>query len=189
MGATLKDLFEQRVTGFEVSPGPAAVAQSRVAAWLHGQGITLSQRLRVFTANTLTPPAAGTTGAGAGGNVWMTNVSQEQAATDHVKTAEEVLVIIGNPPWGDRPRDTFRVGSLVHQNLIAEWATGAQGAVINLYDLYVAFWRFACQMLLERPGVQPSRGVISSSRTGPGFAERPSAGCADGSDSKTPSRQ
>lgn len=31
----------------------------------------------------------------------------------------------------------------------------------SVYDLYVAFWRFACQMLLERPSVQPPRGIVS----------------------------
>jgi len=161
VASTLKDLFEKRVVGFEVSPGPAAVAQARMSAWLRGHGVTLTRRLPVFTANTLTPPAAGTAGTAAGpANVWMTNVSQEQAATDHVKTAQPVLVVIGNPPWGDRPRETFRVGPQTGQNIIAAWAQGAQGAVINLYDLYVAFWRFACQMLLERPGVQSPQGIV-----------------------------
>ena len=72
-----------------------------------------------------------------------------------------MLVIIGNPPWGARPRETFRVGAQAQQNIIAAWAQGAGGAVINLYDLYVAFWRFACQMLLEHPMVQPPQGIVS----------------------------
>jgi hypothetical protein len=162
VATTLKDLFEQRVSAFEVSPGPAAVAQARLSAWLRSHGVNLTQRLPIYTANTLSPPASGTAASTAApANVWMANVSQEQTATDGVKAAEPVLVVIGNPPWGDRPRDTFRVGALADQNIISAWATGAGGAVINLYDLYVAFWRFACGMLLERPGVQPPRGIVS----------------------------
>lgn len=160
--STLKALFEQRVVAFEVSPGPAAVAQARMTAWLRGHGVTLTTRLPIYTANTLTPPAIGTAASSAApANVWMTNVSQEQTATDAVKTAQPVLVVIGNPPWGDRPRETFRVGPQNDQNIIAAWAEGADGAVIHLYDLYVAFWRFACGMLLERPGVQPPQGIVS----------------------------
>lgn len=161
-GSVLKDLFEQRVTAFEVSPGPAAVAQARLSSWLKGHGAMLTGRLPVFTTNTLTPPAAGTAGTGAGpANIWMANVSREQQATDRVKSERPILVVFGNPPWGDRPRDSFRIGTTAGQNIIAEWATGAQGAVINLYDLYVAFWRFACSLLLERPAVQPAEGIVS----------------------------
>lgn len=161
-GSVLKDLFEQRVVAFEVSPGPAAVAQARLASWLKGHGATLTRRLPVFTTNTLTPPAAGTAGSGAGpANIWMANVSLEQQATDRVKSERPILVVFGNPPWGDRPRDSFRIGTTAGQNIIAEWATGAEGAVINLYDLYVAFWRFACSLLLERPAVQPAEGIVS----------------------------
>jgi hypothetical protein len=162
VASTLKELFEQRVFGFEVSPGPAAVAQARLSAWLRGHGVNLTQRLPIYTTNTLTPPAAGAAGATtAPANIWMANVSQEQAATDAVKSQRPVLVVFGNPPWGDRPRETFRTGVSANQNIIAEWTQGATGAVINLYDLYVAFWRFACQMLLERPGAQPPAGMVS----------------------------
>jgi hypothetical protein len=82
VASTLKDLFERRVVGFEVSPGPAAVAQARLSAWLRGHGVNLTRRLPVFTANTLTPAATGTAGTTLGqANVWLANVSQEQAAT------------------------------------------------------------------------------------------------------------
>lgn len=154
--AALQDLFAERVVGFEVSPGPACVAQARLAAWLRAHRIALGKRFPIYTVNTLTPPLAG--GWRQTGNVWADNVAQEQSEGDRVKRDTPILVIFGNPPWGSRPRETFTIGE---RNIIEEWARGAQGAVINLYDLYVAFWRFACSMLLERDSVQEPRGIVS----------------------------
>lgn len=156
----LMELFSSRVFGFEVSPGPASVAQARLTAWLRVNGVSLGTRFPVYVVNTLSPPAVGGIHRGEG-NLWADNISQEQAAGDVVKRERPILVIMGNPPWGDRPRETFDVGPRTSQNLIADWAEGAAGAVINLYDLYVAFWRFALSMLLERSDLQSAEGLIS----------------------------
>jgi hypothetical protein len=157
--SALRELFADRVVGFDVSPGPASVAQARLTAWLRSKGVALGARFPVFTTNTLTPPQAGTHAATA--NLWLDNINREQEASDVVKRDKPVLVVFGNPPWGDRPRQAFQVGPQPTDNLIAEWAAGAAGAVINLYDLYVAFWRFATKLLLERPDVQEPRGIVS----------------------------
>jgi hypothetical protein len=157
--SALRELFVDRVVGFDVSPGPASVAQARLTAWLRAHGVALGTRFPVYTANTLTPPQAGTHIGTA--NLWLDNINREQEASDEVKRDKPVLVVFGNPPWGDRPRETFQVGPNPSDNLIAEWALGAAGAVINLYDLYVAFWRFATKLLLERPHVQEPRGIVS----------------------------
>jgi len=159
VASALRELFIDRVVGFDVSPGPASVAQARLTAWLRSHGVTLGTRFPVYTANTLTPPQAGTHVASV--NLWLQNINLEQEASDTVKRDKPVLVVVGNPPWGDRPGKTFQIGPSPSDNLIAEWAKGAAGAVINLYDLYVAFWRFAATLLLERPHVQEPRGIVS----------------------------
>jgi hypothetical protein len=159
----LREVFRDRVVGFEVSPGPASVAQARLTAWLRAAGVSLGKRFPVFTVNTLSPPAAGdvgTTGAtGAGPSVWAENATREQAAGDEVKRDKPVLVVFGNPPWGDRPREVFNTGPRPSDNWIAEWSKNTRGAAINLYDLSTAFWRFAVALLLERQ-VQEPRGVV-----------------------------
>ena len=152
----LKDLFASRAFGFEVSPGPSVVAQVRLEAWLAAESVHLGKRLPIFTVNSLTPPLAGGH-SGNTGNIWQDNVTSEQAEGDQVKADTPILVVFGNPPWGARPESAFNVGD---HNLVKGWASGAEGAVINLYDLYVAFWRFACDMLLTRP-VQEPRGMVS----------------------------
>lgn len=165
VAATLHELFRDRVAGLEVAPGPASVAQARLTAWLRAHGVRLGTRFPVYVANTLAPPSRGSAGA-AYSNLWADSVSAEQAAGDAVKRDRPVLVVFGNPPWGDRPRETFRIGppgtpGRRAASLIEDWARGQPRAVINLYDLYVAFWRFAAGMLLERGDVQDATGMVS----------------------------
>jgi hypothetical protein len=157
VATVLREFFSERVAGFEVSPGPASVAQARLASWLHSHGVTISERFPVYTVNTLSPPLDQV--GQATGNLWSDNVTAEQAAGDRVKAETPVLVVLGNPPWGRRDRHEFDMPE--GGNQIASWAVGASGAAQSLYDLYVAFWRFACNLLLERPDVQPARGVVS----------------------------
>lgn len=171
VGTTLFELFSDRVVGFEVSPGPACVAQARLAAWLRSPpyNVQLNKRFPVYTVNTLTPPVMGARAVT--GNLWSDNIGAEQAAGDKVKANEPVLVVLGNPPWGRRDRQQFDIGAIDkagnQQNILAGWAAGAAGAAQSVYDLYVAFWRFACQTLLERPATQQARGIVSyiSNRT------------------------
>ncbi len=165
VGSTLQEMFSERVVGFEVSPGPACVAQARLSSWLRSPPyhVTLSQRFPIYTVNTLTPPASGLRALT--GNLWSDNVGAEQDAGDKVKAATPVLVVVGNPPWGRRDKHQFDLGEVgrdgTARNLLEDWAKGAAGAAQSIYDLYVAFWRFACTLLLERPSVQPVRGVAS----------------------------
>jgi hypothetical protein len=157
VGTALYDLFSDRVVGLEMSPGAACVAQVRLAAWLRSKHVFLRKRFPVFTVNTLTPPQPGSTGHS--GNYWADNITAEQVAGDRVKGNQPILVVLGNPPWGRRDRDAFTFDG--QHNPLVTWARGASGAAQSIYDLYVAFWRFACLMLLERPSVQPPRGIVS----------------------------
>ncbi len=157
VGSTLHDLFVERVIGFEVSPGAACVAQARLAAWLKSRNVQVTERLGIYTVNSLTPAAQGTSSVT--GNLWADNISAEQAAGDRVKSETAVLVVLGNPPWGRRDRQLFDIGG--NQNLLASWSAGAAGAAQSVFDLYVAFWRLATEILLERPSVQPAQGIVS----------------------------
>jgi predicted helicase len=165
IGATLHELFSNRVVGFEVSPGPACVAQARLATWLRSppRNVVLNGRFPIFTVNALTPAAA--TALGHEGNSRFDDIVDEPAEGNRVKSAVAAFVVIGNPPWGRRGREYFDFGAVDEsgdqQNLLAEWARGADGAVQSVYDLYIAFWRFACRILLERPETQPARGIVS----------------------------
>ncbi len=160
VATTMRELFRDRVIGFEVSPGPAAVAQARLTAWLRDHGIRLGARFPIYTVNTLAPPAAAAGGGVGHANLWAEHISLEQQAGDAVKRDQPVLVVFGNPPWGDRPRVTFNTGPRDHDNWIYDWSRDVDAAVIALYDLYVAFWRFGTSMLLER-NVQEPRGIVS----------------------------
>jgi len=160
IGSVLLELFRDRVVGFEVLPGPAAVAQARLSAWLKTHSVSLTKRFPIFTVNSLAPAFKGererTTA-----NIWEQYIAAEQSMGDEIKRNQPILVVLGNPPWGNRPRETFKIGQDIDNNLISEWAKGVGAAVINLYDMYVAFWRWACNLLLDRDNIQDAQGIIS----------------------------
>lgn len=161
VGTALEDLFLNRLTAFEVSPGPSCVAQARLAAFLRDHSVYLDDRLPVYTVNSLTPPPAAGGGAGTI-NLWAEYVGAEQQEGDRIKQDLPILVVIGNPPYGRRDRDFFDTGDPTIGNLLDDWATGAAGpARQSVYDLYVAFWRLACSLLLERSNVQTPEGIVS----------------------------
>lgn len=107
----------RRVRGL-ARPGGGRSSAPRVV--VEGHGATLTRRLPVFTSNVLTPPAAGTAG---------------RQATDRAKPERPILVVFGNPPWGDRTRDsaTARTEAYAYHGCEAAASTSSTRSPAGLY--------------------------------------------------------
>ena len=157
----------QRVIGFEIMPAPFVVAHLQMGILLAELGVPLrdaDERAAIYLTNALTgwgdgtvaPPKDKRVGDGQlHSTLLFPEFANERDAADRVKREEQILVVIGNPPYNgfagmavDEERDlsdAYRETKL---------APRPQGQGLN--DLYVRFFRLGERQIAERSG----RGVI-----------------------------
>ncbi|MGZ8370119.1 MAG: type ISP restriction/modification enzyme [Caulobacteraceae bacterium] len=159
-----------RMYGFELLVGPYAVAHYRLHHTLSRKpdGTTDKTlklpRLGVYLTDTLAEPGSAAP-LGSLGFV-SEGIRDERALSERVKSEQEVLAIIGNPPYR-----RLEVGE--NETLVGRWMDGlwndlkkpvsdaGQGNQLNTFpELSVAFWRWAIWKLFEAPKA-PKRGVIA----------------------------
>jgi hypothetical protein len=183
LGAGLVDSavrdMARRLVGFELMTGPYAVAEVLVRSALRRHGA--DEGLRLHLTDTLADPWVE---EGRLGGVYEP-IARSRRDANEIKKHTPVLVCLGNPPY-DRHRSSERTGGWVR------WGDQARGErpifddfrsadrdvnlyAVNLYNLYVYFWRWALWKVFEAHPEQP-RGVVSfitaaSFTDGPGFAE------------------
>ena len=168
-----------RLIGFEIMTGPYAVAELQVSEALRLWGVDARKDLRLHLADTLSDPYLEDVHLGG----MYEPIARSRRAADKVKTEEEVLVCIGNPPYG-RHRSGSGIGGWVRfghpeagQSAILEDFVADDikpGHLANIYNLYVYFWRWALWKVFEAHPAAAS-GVVafitaSSFLAGPGFA-------------------
>lgn len=161
----------KRMYGFELLIGPYAVAHYR----LHH---TLSRgedgkpdpkfklpRLGVYLTDTLAKP--GTASALGSLGFVSEGIQDERKLSDHVKAKQEVLAIIGNPPYRRLlvGEEQSLVGSWVSDDLWEDFKKPVRdagwGNQLNTFpELSVAFWRWAMWKLFEAENA-PKKGVIA----------------------------
>jgi hypothetical protein len=162
----------RRMFGFELLVGPYAVAHYRLHHALRRPrpGVEESiepielPRLGVFLADTLAEPGATGT-AGALGFV-AAGIAEERREANRIKAEQEILAIIGNPPYR-------RLEEGENRTLVGDWMDhvwddlkepvrdAGQGGQLNTFpELSVAFWRWAIWKLFEAENA-PRRGVIA----------------------------
>jgi hypothetical protein len=183
LGAGLVDSavrdMARRLVGFELMTGPYAVAEVLVRSALRRHDA--DEGLRLHLTDTLADPWVE---EGRLGGVYEP-IARSRRDANEIKKHTPVLVCLGNPPY-DRHRSSERTGGWVR------WGDQARGErpifddfrstdrdvnlyAVNLYNLYVYFWRWALWKVFEAHPEQP-RGVVSfitaaSFTDGPGFAE------------------
>ena len=162
-----------RMFGFELLVGPYAVAHYRLHHALRyrpaDEGETGPQpvklpRLGVYLADTLAEPDAAT-GIGQLG-IQGIPIDEERARANEIKARQQVLAIIGNPPYK-------RLEEGENETLVGRWMDGiwddlkrpvreaGQGNQLNTFpEFSVAFWRWAIWKLFEAENA-PQRGVIA----------------------------
>ncbi len=166
------------LVGFELLPGPYAVAQLRVGQRLHDLGPS-SPAPNVFLTDTLETPDADSLTPGLFGDPLV--LAQERQRARQIKRERRVMVVMGNPPY-DRVSREAAGGWVVHgprdpRPLFEDVLEPARQRTIfshhaSLYNFYVYFWRWALWKAFEAHGDGPAVvSFISASSwlTGPGF--------------------
>lgn len=141
----VKSVITEHFAAFELFPGPYTIAHQRVEALLENMGSPATERLPIYLADTLAAPAAGQLGLSKFGLAGA-EIIKEREAADKVKTAKEILVILGNPPY-ERIRktaggfDSFAAG--LHEEVVAATPLDQRKNLKSAYDLFVFFWAWA----------------------------------------------
>lgn len=169
----------KRLVGFELQLGPYAVAQLRLLAELAEYGVASSDpnQLRTYVTNTLDDPFVEETSLGS----WYQPITDARRAANKAKAEEDILVVIGNPPYKDKSKGKggwIEHGSKAVKNPPLEaflpekdWKVGSHTK--HLYNMYVYFWRWAMWKVFDNQG-QADRGIIcfitvAGFLNGPGF--------------------
>lgn len=156
-----------RLVGFEVQAGPYAVAQLRLTQEFRERQVPLSSdETRVYLTDTLADPKAQTRNF----PTMLQPLARSRQQADIVKNDTEVLVCIGNPPYGINARGS---GGWVEQGsaseglpLLEAWRPGSDAGVERhtnqLLNLFVYFWRWATWKVFENAGNPRGRhGVVT----------------------------
>lgn len=158
----------QRVIGFEIMPAPFVVAHLQMGILLAELGVPLKdadERAAIYLTNALTgwgdggqvvPPKDKRVGEGQMHSTMLfPEFAEERDAADRIKREEQVLVVIGNPPYNSYAG--MAVGEergLTDSYRVTKFAAKPQGQGLN--DLYVRFFRMAERQITERTG----KGVV-----------------------------
>jgi hypothetical protein len=154
----------ERLHGFELLVGPYTVAQYRLQRELLAEGATLNDRLKIYLADTLRPPADSVSIVPHLG--FMSGpIINERLGADAVKRDAPILAIFGNPPYrrlaeGEEGRITAGWANGFWNDLREPVQRAGWGVELNTFpDLYIAFWRWCLWKLFESEGA-PKRGVV-----------------------------
>ncbi len=142
IGARLKEAFQTRIFGFELLPAPFSIAHVQLALLLQnaGGGLTGHERVNVLLTNSLN----GWTPQGDKQPPVFSELAEEQAAAEQVKGQQQIMVMIGNPPYArfadmpDNPEEQALIAPY-KQCLRESWGVKKQ----LLDDLYIRFLRLA----------------------------------------------
>lgn len=179
----LGDLAE-RMFGFELLVGPYAVAHYRLHHALKfrpaDEGEDAPQpvqlpRLGIYLADTLSNPETDAPLGGLG--IQGIPIDEERAEANRIKSEQEILAIIGNPPYK-------RLTGNERETLVGRWVAGGtdeggnpvaglwddlkkpvsdagKGNQLNTFEEFsIAFWRWTLWKLFEADNA-PQRGVVA----------------------------
>lgn len=157
----IREVAKKRLYGFELLPAPYVVSHLQIDLLLTRWGATLDhendERAGVYLTNALTGwvPVKHPKD-----QVLFPEFSDERDAADHVKQQEQILVILGNPPYdGYAGLAVEEERNLSEAYRTTKEAPAPQGQGLN--DLYVRFYRMAERRIAE--GVPQADGT----RAGP----------------------
>ena len=169
------EVMTKRTSAFELFPGPYTVAHQRLEVALKSFGAALTDRLPIYLADTLAAPEAGTL-VGSGFGLAGVEIKREREEADKVKTAQDILVILGNPPY-ERVKQSGGGGFELFATSLLEQLKKAtpldfRADLKSTKDLFVAFWLWSLWALqppalrlgnIESPTLKPktNHGIIS----------------------------
>jgi hypothetical protein len=143
-----------RLVGFEIQMGPYAVAELRTSDLLATHRASPPpEGMRLYVTDTLDDPHANETQIGSG----LQLIAASRRAANQVKAAENVTVVIGNPPyrehadgmggWVEKGSGSGGPGSAP---ILDDWRDdGSAHHFQKAKNLYVYFWRWATWKVWE----------------------------------------
>jgi len=144
----IRDVAKKRLYGFELLPAPYVVSHLQIDLLLTRWGASLNheadERAGVFLTNALT----GWVPIKSPKDLPFSEFAEERDAADHVKQQEQILVILGNPPY-----DGYAGLAVEEERNLSEAyrhtkeAPKPQGQGLN--DLYIRFFRMAERRIAE----------------------------------------
>ncbi len=163
VGSLVKEAAIRRVHGFEILPAPFVVAHLQLALMLEALGAPLGEE-GPATWQRAEWPSIRLTNALTGWNadddstgyLALPDLQNEMDAARKVKRDDEILVVIGNPPYngfaGIGEADEERALTQAYRQVRRVRAPEGQG----LNDLYIRFFRIAERRIAEQTG----RGIV-----------------------------
>ncbi|HEY0070305.1 MAG TPA: type ISP restriction/modification enzyme, partial [Chloroflexia bacterium] len=150
LGYKVKMAATRRVFGFEILPAPFVVAHLQMGLLLQNLGAPLTEkaneRAGIYLTNSLT---GWEPGQGKPKQLALEGLEEEREAAQAVKRGDEILVVIGNPPYnafaGTSPEQEQGLVEPYKEGLISKWGIKK----FNLDDLYVRFFRLAERRITE----------------------------------------
>ena len=147
-GLKIREVAKNRLYGFELLPAPYVVSHLQIDLMLTRWGAALDhdkdERAGVYLTNALT----GWVPINHPKDLPFSEFAAERDAADHVKQQEQILVIIGNPPYDGHPG--LAVGeekALTSAYRETKEAPDPEGRGLN--ELYVRFFRMAERRIAE----------------------------------------
>lgn len=166
-----------RLLGFELQAGPYAVAELRISSELKKLGTDPPEHMRLCVTDTLDSPYKQEEH---GLGHLYEEISRSREDASYIKREVPVLVIMGNPPYGEHAMEhgkwVLEKSGGLGKSLIDDFRLpGSARLGYNLHDKYVYFWRWAMWKAFEAHPQHPA-GVVafitpSSFIQGPGFAK------------------
>lgn len=139
------EVLTTRTSAFELFPGPYTIAHQRLEALLSSLGTPPTQRLPIYLADTLAAPESGQlpmSGFGPAGD----EILAERERADWIKAGEEILVILGNPPY-ERVKTSAggwdKFAAALMQQVVEATPIEKRADLKSATDLFVAFWAWA----------------------------------------------
>ena len=147
-GLKIKEVAKHRLYGFELLPAPYVVSHLQIDLMLTRWGAALDhekdERAGVFLTNALT----GWVPVKHPKDLPFSEFSEERDAADHVKQKEQIIVILGNPPYdGYAGMAVEEERNLSEAYRTTKEAPAPQGQGLN--DLYIRFFRMAERRIAE----------------------------------------
>lgn len=154
VSSAVHELVTNRLAAFELMPGPYTIAHQRMESLLEVFGAPTDGRLPIYLTDTLAAPET-TTLSTSGFGVAGEEILRERQRADQVKASDELLVVLGNPPYERLPASSgiepFARGLL--DVLKKHTPEDQRSNLKSTSDLYVAFWLWAL-WALQPPSVR-----------------------------------
>lgn len=161
------EVLTERTSAFELFPGPYTIAHQRLEAMLRTQGTPPETRLPIYLTDTLAGPESDslfTSGFGVAGQ----EIADERTAADWLKTKQDILVIVGNPPYerikkAEGGWDEFTTALM--QEITDATPENRRRDLKSATDLFVAFWAWSLWALQDAETRQKPIPTIDTSES------------------------